>query len=339
VFRTSFCRGGWRRPVGRAWGPEGPAEPCTVFRLREESLGTVPAATMQRTRPFTTQRLYGMGFVLIVSVIIIFVHCNFVFLVWGPKLPDATACFVLFLHHIAFFFLCYSFIQCIMTDPGIVPPNWGFYMGDETKRRRYCKMCNVWKPDRTHHCSICNRCILNMDHHCPWINNCVGFYNRKFFIQFLLYTYVTLIIVVSTSIPEIIGRFWRLTHETSYLVKNTGYLFSSILILFSFFMALMMLCTLTNFIKFHLKLVLDNYTTIENLEREEDQKSKFDIGKRRNWEQVFGAYPWLWWLPKHTQASRPIGDGVRWRVHYTRVIDEDEELPADENGGKGTGRK
>ena len=23
-----------------------------------------------------------------------------------------------------------------MTDPGVVPPNWGFYMGDETKRRR-----------------------------------------------------------------------------------------------------------------------------------------------------------------------------------------------------------
>ncbi|CAE7754319.1 PAT14 [Symbiodinium sp. CCMP2456] len=57
--------------------------------------------------------------------------------------------------------------RCVMTDPGVVPPNWGFYMGDETKRRRYCKMCNVWKPDRTHHCSICNRCILNMD----WLGN------------------------------------------------------------------------------------------------------------------------------------------------------------------------
>lgn len=76
--------------------------------------------------------------------------------------------------------------------------------------------------------------------------------------------------------------------------------------------------------------MFDNYTTIENLEREEGAKSKFDIGKRRNWEQVFGSNQWLWWCPMHTQASRPIGDGVRWRVHYTRVIDEDEELPADE---------
>ena len=27
-------------------------------------------------------------------------------------------------------------------------------------------------------------------------------------------------------------------------------------------------------------------------------------------------------MPLFVQASRPIGDGVRWRVHYTRVIDE-----------------
>merc|ERR1719231_1648765 len=106
----------------------------------------------------------------------------------------------------------------------------------------------------------------------------------------------------------------------------------------SYILAVMLLFTLTNFVKFHVKLVLDNYTTIENLEREEGQKSKFNIGERRNWEQVFGSNHWLWWLPAHTQASRPIGDGVRWRVHYTRVIDEDEELPADEDGMSQTNR-
>merc|ERR1719320_204307 len=106
----------------------------------------------------------------------------------------------------------------------------------------------------------------------------------------------------------------------------------NILVGLMYCMCVMLIFTLTNFLKFHLKLVLENYTTIENLEREEGAKSKFDIGRRRNWEQVFGQTPWLWWYPLHTQASRPIGDGVRWRVHYTRVIDEDEELPADEDG-------
>mmetsp|Transcript_792 Transcript_792/g.781 ORF Transcript_792/g.781 Transcript_792/m.781 type:complete len:126 (+) Transcript_792:170-547(+) len=87
----------------------------------------------------------------------------------------------------------------VTTDPGAVPLYWGFHIGEENKRRRYCKMCNVWKPERTHHCSICNRCNLNMDHHCPWINNCVGFYNRKFFIQLLFYVYATLAVYIVTG--------------------------------------------------------------------------------------------------------------------------------------------
>eukprot|EP00927_Polykrikos_kofoidii_P072552 TRINITY_DN68655_c0_g1_i1.p1 TRINITY_DN68655_c0_g1~~TRINITY_DN68655_c0_g1_i1.p1 ORF type:complete len:285 (+),score=39.05 TRINITY_DN68655_c0_g1_i1:241-1095(+) len=282
---------------------------------------------MLRTRPFTTQRLYGMGFIIIVLSLIMGIHCTYVFVVYGPKLWHPGAVLCLFVYHISFINLLLSFYQCIMTDPGVVPPNWGFYMGDETKRRRYCKMCNVWKPDRTHHCSICNRCILNMDHHCPWINNCVGFYNRKFFIQLLLYVYGSICVIIVSTLVDLYYRILALTRRSPHSSTTISFIGLSILIGLMFLMCLLLLITLTNFIKFHMKLVLDNYTTIENLEREDGAKSKFDIGRRRNWEQVFGANPSLWWLPLHTQASRPIGDGVRWRVHYTRVIDEDEELP------------
>jgi len=283
---------------------------------------------MQRTRAFTQQRIYGMGFIVIVLGIIFGIHSSFVFIVWGPQLWSPGALAVLFVYHFFFMNLLISFYQCVMTDPGIVPPNWGFYMGDETKRRRYCKMCNVWKPDRTHHCSICNRCILNMDHHCPWINNCVGFYNRKFFIQLLAYVYISVSMVVLFTLPEIYHRIVQFT-QTPSPYGSPGYCVQTGILFMAFCMAFLLICTLTNFIKFHAKLVLENYTTIENLEREDGAKSKFDIGHRRNWEQVLGANPWMWWLPFHTQASRPIGDGVRWRVHYTHVIDEDE---ADEEG-------
>lgn len=279
---------------------------------------------MQQSRGWNMQRLHGMGFIVVVLLVIFSIHCTYAFLVYGPNLWKWWAALILFIYHLFFTNLLFSFWQCIMTDPGVVPPNWGFYMGDETKRRRYCKMCNVWKPDRTHHCSICNRCILNMDHHCPWINNCVGFYNRKFFIQLLLYVYTSIFIIVLTTIPEIGYRIMMLCqHVPDHVLA--GFIITSIPIALMFLLCLCLLATLTNFIKFHLKLVCENYTTIENLEREEGAKSKFDIGRRRNWEQVFGANWTLWWWPMHTQASRPIGDGVRWRVHYTRVIDEDEE--------------
>mmetsp|Transcript_126574 Transcript_126574/g.357971 ORF Transcript_126574/g.357971 Transcript_126574/m.357971 type:complete len:285 (-) Transcript_126574:245-1099(-) len=284
---------------------------------------------MNRSRGFSTQRVTGMGFIVFVLLIIFFINSVFVFLVWGPKIGDPLATFVLLFYHVFFMNLLLSFYQCVMTDPGLVPPNWGFYMGDETKRRRYCKMCNVWKPDRTHHCSICNRCILNMDHHCPWINNCVGFYNRKFFIQLLTYVYLSLLfVVVFTVFSPYFFRVADLINKPD-LMNETWECISCVIIGISSLMAILLIGTLTNFIIFHMRLVLQNYTTIENLEREEGAKSKFDIGRRRNWEQVFGSNAWMWWLPMHTQASRPIGDGVRWRVHYTRVIDEDEEQPAD----------
>ena len=96
--------------------------------------------------------------------------------------------------------LLWSFFKTMYSDPGSVPTFWGFHLNDnETKRRRYCLICNVFKPDRCHHCSTCNRCVLNMDHHCPWVNNCIGFWNRKFFLLLLIYgnilVYMTAIVL------------------------------------------------------------------------------------------------------------------------------------------------
>lgn len=46
--------------------------------------------------------------------------------------------------------------------------------------RRYCKHCELFKPDRAHHCRHCGVCILRMDHHCPWLGVCIGFRNHKY---------------------------------------------------------------------------------------------------------------------------------------------------------------
>lgn len=66
----------------------------------------------------------------------------------------------------------------------------------DAKKRRYCLICHIFKPDRCHHCSVCNKCVLNMDHHCPWVNNCVGFYNRKYFILLLGYANLSIYFVL-----------------------------------------------------------------------------------------------------------------------------------------------
>ena len=121
-------------------------------------------------------KIIGNLFVLFVLIVISTVYYTYVAVVFGPKLIGKKATLtlsdsylvaaMLVVFHVFFVMLVWSFFQSMTTDPGQVPVFWGFHLGDaENKRRRYCLMCNVFKPERCHHCSACNRCVLNMDHH------------------------------------------------------------------------------------------------------------------------------------------------------------------------------
>lgn len=111
-----------------------------------------------------SHRRVGSGggcFLFAVIFLMLFIYLGYVSLLllpWvsscGFDLPSLT---VLVVFNVLFGLQLTAFFKAVMTDPGQVPPHWGFYMGDESKRRRYCKVCNVWKPDRTHHCSACGR--------------------------------------------------------------------------------------------------------------------------------------------------------------------------------------
>jgi len=178
------------------------------------------------------------------------------------------------------------------------------------KRKRYCLMCNVFKPERCHHCSICNRCVLNMDHHCPWINNCVGFYNRKFFMQMLFYLTLTLLytnICNSKMVVETIIKIYRnRIHIEQEITETLGFLLISLI-------DLVLNVVIILFFKFHLTIVLENKTTIETIDKKTTEfNSVFDIGKNKNWLQVMGTNKLLWFFPIKLHIGMPIGNGIDW---------------------------
>lgn len=70
---------------------------------------------------------------------------------------------------------------------------------------------------------------------------------------------------------------------------------------------------MTMFLRFHIKLALGNKTTIENLEmKNKTYQSLYDIGPKRNWEQIFGINRLLWPFPVFCGSGKPLGDGIYW---------------------------
>mmetsp|Transcript_20487 Transcript_20487/g.15112 ORF Transcript_20487/g.15112 Transcript_20487/m.15112 type:complete len:159 (-) Transcript_20487:210-686(-) len=155
----------------------------------------------------------------------------------------------------------------MFTDPGQVPVFWGFHQGDnEEKRKRYCLMCNVFKPERCHHCSACNRCVLNMDHHCPWINNCVGFWNRKFFLLLLFYVFLTsyyTLLTIVWPLYEFIDKNYKDFFNGSWDYDEA---FNIFLILLVVSLDAFVCVIISMFFRYHIKLALENKTTIDSLE-------------------------------------------------------------------------
>mmetsp|Transcript_16539 Transcript_16539/g.16476 ORF Transcript_16539/g.16476 Transcript_16539/m.16476 type:complete len:259 (+) Transcript_16539:242-1018(+) len=205
-------------------------------------------------------------------------------------------------------------------------------MGDsEQKRRRYCLMCHVFKPERSHHCSACNRCVLNMDHHCPWINNCVGFYNRKFFILLLVYVLISTTLITITLFPTVYASVKEIIEKRDIYAYKEAVLFS----------AYLLNCLLNGvmfmFLKFHIKLIFTNITTIENMDKQNlPNLIVYNKGYKRNWIQVFGRNPWLWPFPMTGRSGKPVGDGVIWNDEVIQNFDE--EIPANENEARRSSR-
>ncbi|RZC37618.1 zf-DHHC domain containing protein [Asbolus verrucosus] len=164
----------------------------------------------------------------------------------------------------------------------------------ENGKIRYCKECQLIKPDRTHHCSTCKRCILKMDHHCPWVGNCVGFCNYKQFILTLMYSTIWCMFYVG-SMAEYVVELWNDIHlETDKLQMGIGFLTATC--------AVMLVMVL---FMYHVGLTCRNETTLEALRDVtfRGDNMTFDLGKWHNFAQVFGENVCWWLIPIRTACG------------------------------------
>jgi len=198
-----------------------------------------------------------------------------------------------------------AYVQAILINPGTVTPIVNEWLiastpGDDVV---HCDKTQFIKPARSHYDNVSKRLVLNMDHFCPWVGNTIGFHNRKFFILLLLYTSLSSLFLVCTTVGH-------LASCSPYMLVMAA--LASILAVAS-----------TLFGAKHGHMLARNETTIEIKYAPALQKV-YDVGWYQNTKQVMGSQPWQWLLPIY--GNGPAGDGIIWptsddeKSHYAPPV-------------------
>lgn len=231
-------------------------------------------------------RVLGYLMILLFAAIVALTYYAVVFITWGPLLFHSFLAFsIILLFHILLILLTWSYFMVVLNDPGSVPPNWTPHQDNlpdsdlEAAATGYCARCLNGKPPRCHHCSICQRCVLKMDHHCIWVVNCVGARNYKFFLLFLLYTFLETTLDCLALIPSFV-RFFGGARNHSLSPEGLAFIFLASILNLAF--ALSLLC----FVVMHVSLLLSNTTSVEVHEKKKGIKWRYDLGRKNNFEQV-----------------------------------------------------
>ncbi|XP_062027407.1 probable protein S-acyltransferase 14 [Rosa rugosa] len=277
----------------------------------------------------TALRALGYIMVLIVVGIVGLTYYAVVLLNYLPALlrggVDALIAFpLLILFHFLLVMLLWSYSYVVLTDPGGIPPNWRPEIDEEggqgaplveseysgagivsnqsvmafdpaNQKVRFCRKCNHYKPPRCHHCSVCGRCILKMDHHCVWVVNCIGALNYKYFLLFLFYTFLETTLVALSLL-----RYFMAFFTDEEISGTLGTVAASFI---TFVLNLAFALSVLGFMLMHLSLVASNTTTIEAYEKKNTPKWHYDLGRKKNFEQVFGTDKWYWFIPAYSEED------------------------------------
>ncbi|RDY00319.1 putative protein S-acyltransferase 14 [Mucuna pruriens] len=243
--------------------------------------------------------LRGLGSIMILLVLGVVgvtyyavVLTNYAPALYAGGLDSLVALAVLILFHSLLVMLLWSYFSVVFTDPGSVPPNWRPSMDEErgeadplvgtefsnvqpdpNQRIRYCRKCNQLKPPRWTLCFEDGSPLCVGSQLC-WCSK----------LQF--YTFLETTLVTASLLPHFIAFF-----SDGEIPGTPGSLATTFL---AFVLNLAFALSVLGFLIMHISLAYEKKTT---------PKWRYDLGRRKNFEQVFGMDKKYWFIPAYSDED------------------------------------
>ncbi|CAB9526399.1 Palmitoyltransferase ZDHHC16A [Seminavis robusta] len=185
------------------------------------------------------------------------------------------------------------------------PLEWGF-----------CPRTNQPKPPRSHYCHVSKGLVFCLDHYCPWMFNSVGYFNYRYFVNFLIFASVSMLYGASLSYTPFMllsttkYRDQLRANKRHHQVSNSHepiprmepflpYAHEKVYITLTFMLSLAVGLAVLMLTVFHIYLTLSSQTTIEfhgnmsNARRAKKMgrkwKNPYSFGALRNFQHVYGS--------------------------------------------------
>lgn len=181
----------------------------------------------------------------------------------------------------------------------------------------YCRYTSKPKPPRSHYDHVTKTLVLNMDHYCPWMFNCVGYFNYRYFFNFLWFVTVGLWYGAAICFPAFMnlgtpayrdqvrasGGYRKSLRESLKGIVVRHAMSNPYIptpdertpVALGFTMCLCLGAAVMCLGGFHLYLVLTAQTTIEfhgnwSKKRKGGWKNPYSAGSwKKNWEMIYGT--------------------------------------------------
>uniref|UniRef100_A0A0D9WYM0 Protein S-acyltransferase n=1 Tax=Leersia perrieri TaxID=77586 RepID=A0A0D9WYM0_9ORYZ len=250
----------------------------------------------RQVNPFlacTGLRALGYLMLAFVAAIVAVSYYAVVVYTWGPLLlgggaSASGAAVILVAFHLLLAMIIWCYLMVVFTDPGAVPENWRVASEEDgidiigmlhTLLQRGKVLKDIVLDAKMASLLAVIIVLFVTDVCSKW--------------TITVYTFVETVLDTLVLLPSFI-EFFQDESKRSSSPGDIAILFLAFVLNLAF--ALSLLC----FIGMHSSLVTKNTTSVEVHERRNSVSWKYDLGWRKNLEQVFGTKKLLWFLPLYS---------------------------------------